>query len=287
MKSRIIATILAAALSTLTACGAASSKRLEARVSALESDTRNLDELEARVDAIDERTAALVGTAERLDAIESALADIHSQLAARGDSDASLPDPLPTDELRPPTASDLDGYVRDLPGQGPLMATFDTSAGTIHCTLYGDETPMTVANFVGLARGLKAWRHPRTKKITREPLYDGVIFHRVIPDFMIQTGDPIGTGSGWPGYKFDNEIRANLRHDKPGILSMANSGPGTNGSQFFITETATPHLMGKHTVFGHCRDIDIIKKIARVDAGPRDRPTKDVTIRSVTISRGP
>ncbi|RMH42838.1 MAG: peptidylprolyl isomerase [Deltaproteobacteria bacterium] len=183
-------------------------------------------------------------------------------------------------DVRPPTAADLADYVKDLEGDGPLTATFETSMGAIHCELFEKQTPMTVANFVGLARGLKAWKHPGTGKIERRPFYDGLVFHRVIPNFMIQGGDPLGIGRGGPGYQFADEFVDSLRHDRPGRLSMANAGPGTNGSQFFITEVPTPHLDGRHTIFGQCDDIDVVKRIAR--EGRVDK----VKIEKVTIARG-
>jgi len=182
-------------------------------------------------------------------------------------------------EVVPPKAADLAGYVADLTGNGTLTATFQTSLGDIHCELYEKQTPMTVANFVGLARGLKPWRDPRTHAVVKRPLYDGLVFHRVIPSFMIQGGDPLGVGVGGPGYKFADEFVPALRHDKPGRLSMANAGPGTNGSQFFITEVPTPHLDNKHTIFGQCNEIDLVKKIAR-----QGRVNK-VTIKHVVIAR--
>jgi cyclophilin family peptidyl-prolyl cis-trans isomerase len=149
--------------------------------------------------------------------------------------------------------------------------TFITTAGDIHCTLFPDKAPLTVANFIGLATGTKAWKDPKTGKMMRgTPLYNGTIFHRVIPNFMIQGGDPLGTGTGDPGYSFKDEFTDDLTFDQPGRLAMANSGPNTNGSQFFITEVPTPHLNGKHTIFGQCEDLDIVKKIARLATDPRD-----------------
>ncbi len=187
----------------------------------------------------------------------------------------------------PPTAEDLAEYTADLEGDGPLIATLDTSMGAIRCRLFEEKAPMTVANFVGLARGLKPWRHPASGEVSREPLYDGTIFHRVIPDFMIQGGDPLGEGRGGPGYRFDNEVSDELRHDEPGTMSMANAGPDTNGSQFFITEVPQPRLDGDYSIFGRCDDVDVVKEIARVEkAGPgSSRPKDDVVLESVTISR--
>jgi len=150
--------------------------------------------------------------------------------------------------------------------KGPgLYATFHTSMGAIVCKLYEKEAPKTVANFVGLATGTKEWVHPVTRaKKKGEPLYSSTIFHRVIPDFMIQGGDPSGDGTGNPGYTFEDEIAPNLTFDRPGRLAMANRGPNTNGSQFFITEVATPHLNGKHTIFGQVvSGQGLVAKIAR------------------------
>lgn len=163
-------------------------------------------------------------------------------------------------------------------------ATFETSMGDIHCTLFPDKAPMTVANFEGLATGKKQWTNPKTgQKETGKPLYDGTIFHRVIPDFMIQGGDPLGTGTGDPGYKFKDEFTDDLKFDVPGRLAMANSGPNTNGSQFFITEVPTPHLNHHHTIFGQCEDLDLIKRIARVPVGRNDKPVTPVVIKHVVI----
>ena len=150
----------------------------------------------------------------------------------------------------------------DVPGEGALCARFVTSAGDIEATLHENETPETVRNFVALALGTVEWRTP-AGKTTKEPLYSGIRFHRVIPRFMIQCGCPKGNGTGGPGWRFGDEIVRTLRHDGPGVLSMANAGPGTNGSQFFITEVATPHLDGKHTVFGKVtKGVELVAKIA-------------------------
>ena len=164
--------------------------------------------------------------------------------------------------LSPPSASDLARYTSDIPGEGGLNASLKTDLGTIRCALYPEQAPVTVANFVGLARGLKAWKDPASGEVkVGTPLYAGTMFHRVIPKFMIQGGDPLGTGTGGPGYQFGDEFAPELRHDKPGRLSMANSGPGTNGSQFFVTEVATPHLDGKHTIFGQCDNEKLVRLI--------------------------
>src|SRR5205823_638023 len=143
-----------------------------------------------------------------------------------------------------------------------VLAHFTTSEGNFTARLYDAETPNTVANFVGLAEGTKEWTDPRTAKSTKTPYYNGTVLHRVIAQFMIQGGDPLGQGTGGPGYKFGDEFHPRLRHDRPGILSMANSGPNTNGGQFFITLAATPWLNGKHTVFGEVVEgLEVIRKI--------------------------
>jgi peptidyl-prolyl cis-trans isomerase A (cyclophilin A) len=163
-----------------------------------------------------------------------------------------------------------------------LVATVQTSMGDIHCTLRHEQAPETVLNFVQLARGEKEWTTPGGET-TSKPLYDGTIFHRVIPDFMIQGGDPKGNGTGGPGYQFADEVGSFTVFDHPGILAMANSGPDTNGSQFFITEGTPTHLNGKHTIFGDCENLDVVAKIARVEKGAQDRPVKDVVIRHIAI----
>jgi peptidyl-prolyl cis-trans isomerase A (cyclophilin A) len=188
------------------------------------------------------------------------------------------------DEVRPPTAEDLATYTKDIPGTGPLTATFDTSEGKIHCELFPDKSPMTVANFVGLATGQKAWTDPRSGSTQKKPFYDGLIFHRVIPGFMIQGGDPLGMGTGGPGYEFADELSSGLTMG-PGTLAMANAGPSTNGSQFFITDGA-PKLPNNYSIFGKCKETDVVKKIENVDRGRGDKPNTPVTINSVKISKG-
>jgi peptidyl-prolyl cis-trans isomerase A (cyclophilin A) len=173
------------------------------------------------------------------------------------------------------------------PGTGRLYAKLITSMGNIVVELEETRAPKTVKNFVGLANGTQEWAHPRTGKVqSGVPLYDGTVFHRVIPDFMIQGGDPLGQGTGGPGYKFEDEFDPGLRHSGPGILSMANSGPGTNGSQFFITERATPHLDNRHSVFGRAvSGVEVVKKIARAATAARDKPAEDVIIHRIDVFR--
>ncbi len=175
----------------------------------------------------------------------------------------------------------------NVPGAGQLYARFVTTQGNIVARLEEQRAPKTVRNFVGLAMGTQEWVHPRSGQAQKGVhYYDGTIFHRVIPDFMIQAGDPLGQGTGGPGYRFEDEFHPELRHAGPGILSMANAGPGTNGSQFFITERSTPHLDNKHSVFGQVvAGNDVVKKIARVQTGARDKPVQDVVIQRVEIFR--
>ena len=174
-------------------------------------------------------------------------------------------------------------------GAGEPVAVFDTTAGKMRCTLFEKETPETVANFIGLASGTKDWKNPASH-VTKHgvPLYDGTIFHRVIPNFMIQGGDPAGNGSGDPGYTFRDEFVATLKFDRPGRLAMANSGPSTNGSQFFITDVPTPHLNGRHTIFGQCDDasVTLVKQIARMGKDENDRPFRPIKINHISIERG-
>jgi peptidyl-prolyl cis-trans isomerase A (cyclophilin A) len=165
-----------------------------------------------------------------------------------------------------------------------LTATLHTSEGDVEIELYPEKVPATVENFVGLATGERTWEHPETDEEIEEPLYDDVEFHRVIEGFMIQTGDPTGTGRGGPGYTFDDEFHDDLRHDGPGTVSMANHGPNTNGSQFFVTLDATPHLDGDHAVFGGVIDgMDVVKAIGGVETDAEDRPTEPVLLKSVEV----
>jgi peptidyl-prolyl cis-trans isomerase A (cyclophilin A) len=171
--------------------------------------------------------------------------------------------------------------------QPGTYAVFNTSEGTIVCRLFDKDAPKTVQNFTDLVEGKREWTHPVSRKKSQDRLYDGTIFHRVIPNFMIQGGDPAGTGYGGPGYQFEDETK-NSPHkfDKPGKLAMANSGPNTNGSQFFITIAATQWLTGNHTIFGEVIEgQDIADKIVNVPRNRQDKPDKDVVIKSVTIER--
>jgi peptidyl-prolyl cis-trans isomerase A (cyclophilin A) len=168
-----------------------------------------------------------------------------------------------------------------------LNAHFTTSEGSFTVRLFEDDAPATVANFVGLAEGTKEWTDPKSGQKVKRPYYNGLVFHRVIEGFMIQGGDPLGTGTGGPGYKFADEFSPKARHGKAGILSMANSGPNTNGGQFFITLAATPWLDNKHSVFGEVVDgLDVIKKIGSTPTSkPGDRPIKPITVQSVSIQK--
>ncbi len=166
-------------------------------------------------------------------------------------------------------------------------AVFETSEGTIVCRLFEKDAPKTVANFVELSEGKREWTHPTTHKKAKDPLYNGTNCHRVIPDFMIQGGDPMGTGFGGPGYQFEDETKGSPhRFDKAGKLAMANSGPNTNGSQFFITVANTDWLTGKHTIFGEVVEgYEVVETIAKAARNRQDRPNKDVVVKSVKIER--
>ena len=199
----------------------------------------------------------------------------------KGKSDSGGTAPSPA-EVRAPVAADLAEYTKDLSGTGgQLFAKIETNLGTLNCELYGDKAPMTVANFIGLATGKKSWKG--SDGPSNKPFYDGLIFHRVIPDFMIQGGDPTGTGRGDPGYRFGSEFVPGLEMT-PGTLAMANAGPTTNGSQFFVMEGARPDLVGKHTIFGKCSELDIVAKITHTSA-KGSRPNEPVTMK-ITIRKG-
>jgi peptidyl-prolyl cis-trans isomerase A (cyclophilin A) len=202
-----------------------------------------------------------------------------TSLLSRGQASTTKPAAKPP--VRTPAAS---------AASAEPTAILHTTAGDLHCKLFEKETPMTVENFIGLASGTKDWKNPVSGASKKGvPLYDGTIFHRVIPDFMIQGGDPAGNGSGDPGYKFKDEIVSTLTFDRPGRLAMANSGPGTNGSQFFITEVPTPHLNGRHTIFGQCDPaaVTLVKQIARMASDPgNNRPFHPVKVTHIEIRRG-
>jgi peptidyl-prolyl cis-trans isomerase A (cyclophilin A) len=167
----------------------------------------------------------------------------------------------------------------------PMFAKFETNHGNFKVRLFSDKAPKTVDNFAGLAEGTKEWTDPKTGKKLKKPFYDGLTFHRVIDNFMIQGGDPVGNGTGGPGYRFEDEFNKELRHKK-GVLSMANAGPNTNGSQFFITVADTPWLDGRHTVFGEIVEgMDVIDKIAKVKKDSGDKPLEPVVMKKVTIER--
>jgi len=167
-------------------------------------------------------------------------------------------------------------------------ATIHTNKGDIRITLFADQAPKTVRNFTGLAEGTKEWTDPRVRAKSTAPLYDGTIFHRIIPGFIIQGGDPLGTGTGGPGFRFEDEFHPELSFDRPYLLEMANAGPNTNGSQFFITVAPTTWLNFKHSIFGEVADQpsrDVVDAIAAVSTGQNDRPREDVVITSIDITR--
>jgi peptidyl-prolyl cis-trans isomerase A (cyclophilin A) len=208
--------------------------------------------------------------------------------AAAGCERKQTTEPVTVDHRKkvvPPTKDHLSDYVSQVPGSGQkLVAKIETPQGAITCDLYPDRAPMTVANFVGLATGQKAWKNPTNGNIeTGKPFYDGLTFHRVIPGFMIQGGDPTGTGGSGPGYTFADEVSSQDRMEV-GTLAMANAGPATNGSQFFITEVAPDWLNGKHTIFGKCKEIEVIKAITGVPKVGESTPQTPITMK-VTISK--
>jgi len=168
----------------------------------------------------------------------------------------------------------------------PTFAHFQTTLGDFTVELFDAKAPQTVANFAGLAEGSKEWKHPKTGEKHTKPFYDGLVFHRIIEGFVLQGGDPLGQGFGGPGYQFADEFHPDLRHDGAGVLSMANAGPNTNGSQFFITLGPTPHLDRKHSVFGKVvKGLDVIEKIGRVQTDRNDRPVTPIVMNKVTIER--
>lgn len=199
---------------------------------------------------------------------------------------ATAPTPVPvmTDEPDPHAGKfTIEEATAGLPKKGKLVAKIHTSMGTFTCELYEKKTPNTVANFVGLARGLRAFKDPTTGKWEKRAYYEGIQFHRVIPNFMIQGGDPTGTGRGGPGYEIPDEFDETLRHSAPGILSMANKGPNTGSGQFFIIEKPQPGLDNKHAVFGRCTPADLVGEIARVPT-QGSRPVTPVVIEKIEVT---
>jgi peptidyl-prolyl cis-trans isomerase A (cyclophilin A) len=179
------------------------------------------------------------------------------------------------------------GMMEEVRNGSDFYATFETTEGTIVVRLFPKDAPKTVENFVGLATGEKEWTHPGTgEKKVNTPLYDGTILHRCIKDFMIQGGDPLGRGTGGPGYKFEDEFQSGRRFDRPGLLAMANAGPNTNGSQFFITVVPTKWLDHRHTIFGEVvKGMDVVERVANsIPKGENDRPKTDVKIKKLKVS---
>jgi peptidyl-prolyl cis-trans isomerase A (cyclophilin A) len=230
--------------------------------------------------------------AENSEAEDDEPAATSDEESAEGEKEEAAIEPQVADRNRTtegaadePGAESAEDILAQFPGEGTLQATIRTNRGELHCELFEDRAPNTVANFVGLATGKKTFRDHETGELVRANFYNGLIFHRVIPNFMIQGGDPTGTGRGGPGYQFDDEFDESLRHDEAGILSMANSGANTNGSQFFITDAPTPHLDNRHSVFGLCEETDIVSQIADAETGARNRPAEDIVMEAVTVSR--
>lgn len=207
-----------------------------------------------------------------------------------------VPSPRPARPIRPPRDLpphpddplaghfDMADAIRDLSGQWPLRATLETNLGKLECTLWDEVAPRTVASFVGLARGLRPFRDPRSGEWRARPAYDGTTFHRVIRGFMIQGGDPTGFGSGEPGFLLPDEIDESVHTDRRGLLFMANRGPDTNGMQFFILDAPASHIDGRYTAFGECGPEEVIESIAQVQTGAGDRPLSPVTIERVRVA---
>ncbi|WP_437950019.1 peptidylprolyl isomerase [Sorangium sp. So ce296] len=217
-------------------------------------------------------------------------ASTSSASAGGGGAAACGPDVDAPEEVLPGAADPEAGVftlaeaLADLPeGPGPLRAILDTDKGEITCELFPEQAPNAVANFVGLARGRRPFRDSATGSWVKRRFYDGLTFHRVIPEFMAQGGDPLGTGEGWPGYEFDDEISA-LKH-RAGTLAYANAGADTNGSQFYITEVATDWLDGDYTIFGQCAPVEVVTAMTHVETDEDDKPLVELRLREVTITR--
>lgn len=278
----------------LAACGACK-KQEEAGPrggGGVEPPAAPLDPGEGRTGDLERGGAAAPGTVSQPGSPAASPVQPPAGLGApAGEVPRALPCP-PREQAWEPTEPDpeagdftLEEALAGLGGSGPPTATIETSLGTITCRLAGDLVPRAVANFVGLARGLRPWWEPCRKAWVREPYYDGLQWHRVIPGFMAQGGDPWGDGSGGPGYMFANEIAPELRHDRPGTLAYANSGRDTNGSQFYVTVGKRPQLDGGYVVFGYCEGVEVVQQIVRVPRDANDKPLRPVLIRRVTITR--
>ncbi len=214
---------------------------------------------------------------------EIELLEVTKGAAAKPPAAAAEEPPSPDDPLAGKFT--LADATKNIKGTGALVAKIDTSMGALECKLFDDKAPVTVANFIGLASGERTWKDPASGKWVTKPAYDGTTFHRVIKGFMIQGGDPKGNGTGEPGYVIKDEIWEGGKHDRTGLLCMANRGPNTNGAQFFITEEPKASLDGGYTIFGECTPAKIVHDIAAVPTGPSDKPTTPVTIKSVRVSR--
>ena len=225
------------------------------------------------------------GLKEQNNHLDNKVAALEARLAGMSEENASLK--LQIKEMKQDTIKQKMAAESNLDAE--MWARFHTSLGNIDCRLEPTRVPKTVANFVGLAEGTKAWTHPADGAKKTTPLYDGTVFHRIIKGFMLQGGDPLGRGTGGPGYRFADEFHPQLKH-KPGTLSMANSGPNTNGSQFFITEVATPHLDNRHSIFGYCQPLAMIEKIANVPKKGNQPnssvPETPIMLQRVSIHRG-
>lgn len=223
------------------------------------------------------------------DTSRSAEASEPAETTSGEDGDTSSEEGDDSDERgrTPPSLGALDDFTERVDGSGRLVATITTELGDIECVLYEERAPRTVANFVGLATGQKAWRDPETDELREgRPFYDGVIFHRVIPNFLAQAGDRTGSGSEGAGYTIPDEFDPTLSHDRPGMLSMANKGkPDSASSQWFITLQPAPHLDGRHAIFGHCGDLDVVEKIAASPTDTNNRPSDPPEIEQIEIER--
>ncbi len=199
--------------------------------------------------------------------------------------EAPVPEPEAPD-LRPPEQKDLDRYLQTIKGEGRLFTTIETNVGAIECQLLPEVAPKAVANFVGLATGQRRWKDPETEQMVEgRRFYDGVTFHRVMAGFIIQAGDRTGTGKGGPGYTFADEFSESQSFDAPGKLALANTGANTNGSQFFITERAAPHLTGRHTIFGECKNLEVVHKISTAPASNDGQPEVPVRISTIRFEQ--